>query len=514
EAEVLLSKLEELRISSGTEEDAKPVDYPTLITIKFEDTYKTTYAYLGDGKWKYSSGYFNKTSLFTFTEEEKYMPLVDEIIAIASLPQIQNFRSIPDAFEADFSHTYDQSKMAKELGKNYQAVTYYVKEDAYWGTILNGNKDEFIYYEGLTITSIMKDGQTFFEHADEYEYGGVPGEMYFRPSMEDVFYEATKFDGHAGLDFLMNEISENGTFLYGFPVACGTETYNCEIFDMGKYRQGVLLDASGLPYAGWKWLEGDTHLGDNENETICKEGLALMESIAVAEIDPEIDEYLDHARTHIGKTGEDPITKTQTALEWIKEDQKEQGLSDLTANVTKGDIYPESQVVQEYLDFFISHEPFKIELWSFSNFTMDHEVLTIDGMDFYHSSIVRSHDNSFDYDFIYIALGDYVYQGGQEGLRKYPKDSYFTQKEVDLQLPEGLTPTASHMPKFMTAYDATIDGEKYIVEEWGNKDKTITYFCKDGKIVGFSFMDKGHKIVYHVVDFEKKADASLLVVPE
>ncbi|MBR3057272.1 MAG: hypothetical protein IKG93_04810 [Clostridiales bacterium] len=514
EAEDLLAKLEQLREDSDTQTSDISTNGSPLLRVSFDDVLRSEYKYYGKGKWTYTSGFMGTTSMFSYDDPEKYMNIIEEIVTSACLSRIQTYKMY-EAFEPDFSNPYDQSKLAKEYPNGtYQVVEFYVKDDSFWMYEIIRQNDELIYYEGLTINHVLADGQDYPEHADEYEYGGVKGEMYFRPTMEDVFYEANGFDGHGSLDFLLKETPDTYTFLYGIPVKCGSSDFYCEVFESGAMRETILLDPDGYPFAGWKWSEEKIILGANDNEAICGAGLALMQGIITRDMDPDIEEYLDHARTHIGVPGQDPKSVNQTAADWIKADQKEQGLPDLTAEIKKeSKEYSDSPVVKEYMDYFASRKEYKLETWTFGNFRFEHEIVTADNMDFYHISNVHSHDNSFDYDFLYIALGDYVYQGNPEKPRKYPKDSYFTREEVDLQLPEPLTPSNSHKKEFITAYDATIDGDSYIVEEWKLDGEKITYFCKDGRIAGFSFKDLGHKMVCHIVDFSKTADDSLLREP-
>ncbi|MBO4496212.1 MAG: hypothetical protein J5752_10195 [Clostridiales bacterium] len=504
---------------------------PSVI-ITFEDTYKSRFTYISDGIWQYTSMTFHFDQYFQPKDQEAAERLLDELRMLASLPVISDTRDLPGSLKADFSRTYDSPMLSDEYPNgNYQALVFHLQKDSYWYYLHSEEGEGVFYFEEMHSESSVGTGRPNVISQDEYEYAGIPGEMYYRPDMTDVFYPAEEFAGHGSLSYLLKEKEDAYRFLYGIDVSNGTEKYRADVYENTKYRLAVLMDEQGVPFAGWKWNDEREDWDATKVEGIYP-GIGIIRDIVTQDWNPEIEEYLEHARAHLAGSGSQTgqsgssgsngqgapgtgsgsdSSATKSAVDWIREDQDAEGLPDLTGKIKKGDSIDHSPVMKDFLDYLDNDGPYSLEYWAFGCFKKYHGVLTVQDMDFYHSEIVASHDNSFDFDFLYVALGDYVYQGSIEDPKRYPKDEYFTEREVRLQLPDPLTPEKEHT--FKRAYEGTIDGRAYTIEEWSVGGKDVIYYCQDGRLVGFRSVENGYTMFYHVVGFSESADEDLLVVP-
>lgn len=533
EAKVLFDRLEALRegSSASSSELEEQVRKSAPVMITFQDSFKSRYIYMNDGIWRYSSMTFHFDTYFRPEDQEASTRLIDELCMQASLPVISDIRDLAGTLKADFSKSYDSPTLSDVYPKgNYQAVVFHVNQDSYWYYLHSEDSEGGVFYfEEMHSDLTSGSGQTNVFSADEYEYAGIPGEMYYRPDTTDVFYPADGFAGHGSLSYLLKEKEDAYQFQYGVDVSNDETTYRCDLYQNSKYRLAVILDEKGVPFTGWRWSEIGENWDDSSENMPIQPGLGVIRDIVTQDWDPEIEEYLEHARAHLagqnGQGGQDgkngqgapgtgsgsDSSATKSAADWIREDQDAEGFPDLTGKIKKGDSIDHSPVMKDFLDYLDNDGPYSLEYWAFGCFKKYHGVLTVKDMDFYHSVIVRSHDNSSDFDFLYVALGDYIYQGSIEAPNRYPKEDSFDEREVRLQLPDPLTPEKEHT--FKRAYEGAIEGQAYTIEEWSVGEKDVIYYCQDGRLVGFRSVENGYTMFYHVVGFSESADEDLLVVP-
>jgi len=524
ETPALFERLEKLRENSDI--DSSLINNDTLrsnelVKLYFNDTFESEYSYCGEGIWCYESYYLSLREYFRPKDKETAERLLDELITLTSLPEISAYyqknqeNQKNTKLTADFGVTYDKSVLASDYPSgNCQIVSYYVNDRCEWTYILIKDGDALFYFEGDNKeTDATVGGQTVIEHEYEYEYAGREGEMYYRPNTEDVFFPAEQFEGNGSLDFVLKETAQPYTFLYAFRVTDGTDDYHCEIYERDLERMAILVDSEGNPCAGWRF---NGEIKEQADHVTFDNGVSVIQGIVTIETDPGIDEYLEHARAHKGVPNATPTPKTDpnmSAADWIEYDQEELGLPNYMGAFQKGKDIDGSPVVSAYLDRFKNGEPFSMDWWQLGQGRYEWNTLTVRGMDFYHSKVVSSHNpNTSGYDMLYLALGDYIYQGAIEDARRYPKDDSFTEREVQLQLPYALQPNREF--EFIQAYEGTLNGEEYVIEEWTADHDKVIFFCQNGEVKGFRLIDNGVNTVCHILGFETKARDSLLVEPE
>ena len=522
-AEALLKRLEDAREKGSISDDASQEikDRNKAVTIVFEDTYQSRYSYEGNGIWLYQSGAFRMHDFFRIDDEKENERLLDELCMEAGLP-ILSEKNGGKTMNADFSKIYDQPALADTYPQgNTQLVWYYVNPETDWYYMRCIEDDATYYQERMSRTYQADDGQNVPENWDEYEYAGVPGEMYYRIDMKDVFMQAEKFEGFGSLDYLLKEKEDPYTFCYGLDVINGTQTLRCDIYRNSVKRLAVILDQNGVPTCGWTWREEGVVQERGQTKFNLCSGLGIIEAIQMNDWNPAIDEYLEHARDHMiypgdqdpngrGNTGNGNSNKS--AADWIRYDQKQEGLPDLTDKIVKGDSIDHSDAVQHYLDYLAQGKPYTMILSYFGAFMSYHDMLTVRDMDFYHTIQMQSHDNAGDMDFLYLALGDNIYMGSIEDPQVYPKGDSFSIAEVQMQLPDALSPAKEHT--FLRAYEAKVDNTDFVIEEWSVEGETVIFYCMDGAIIGFRANVNGFTMIYHLLWFEEKADESLLKEPD
>ena len=194
------------------------------------------------------------------------------------------------------------------------------------------------------------------------------------------------------------------------------------------------------------------------------------------------------------------------------EDLSAHGFFDITGPVTEGDALDTSPVVQGYIDYFQSLQPFTLEMWTFGAYRIEEDVLSFDGKDFYNFVDVSSHDGSFDYDLTRVLIGDTIYTCGSDGMQRAdPKSEYCTDSEILYSLPDIFIPT--HTVKFNRAYNGTLDGVEYVIEEWSYQGETFTFFCRDGEILAVKFHRFGELMYCYFAKFSRSADSGLIRKP-
>ncbi len=513
EAQVLFDRLEKLRKNSSSPKETLDAEtnLPGTVQVTFEDEFQSKYSYLRDGIWRYQSFALNSDIYFAVNDQKENMRLLDELRTYASLPEINNSNRM--RLQADFATTYDKPVLQDQYPQgNSQRVRYYVNDVAYFEYTCYAKGDAAYYHEFMYSNDVAMN-YTFTK--DEYEYGGVSGEMYYRTEMPDVFWTADRFEGYGSLDPLLKESEDPYTFEYGFAASDGGKSFHVDVYSNSMYRLALCMDANGVPFAGWKWSDTSALQERDAKKMAWKAGMAIIQTIVTMDQDPKLDQFMEHAGSHtIIQGDEDTQSSTTTtanrkAEDWVRADEKEEGLPDLTGKITNiGDEIDFSPVVQDYLEYFEGGRPYYMELYCFGGSQKNHEILTVKDMDFYHSVSMLSHESDQTIEYQCVALGDTTYLKSGDDLFTEPKAADFSNKDVLEQLPDALSPLKTHT--FVKAYPATIGDLEYVIEEWLVEGQPTLFYCYDGDLSGFLTTVNDTSYTWHLNWFEIQAKDSLL----
>ena len=276
----------------------------------------------------------------------------------------------------------------------------------------------------------------------------------------------------------------------------------------------LLLDKDGMPFAGWKWF-AKAPWTEESGKNFLQKGLTLMTSIITQHVDTNMDQRFDDIKKNVVKTGQTGTSRSKEDVlrEWLKENN----LPDLDGTIVKGKTYKESPVVQAFRDHLEQHEDFTAEFWTWEEICLTQTSVSTKEQDFVYVESVRFYD-FFDetYDSVWKTTGVELGMGNTEEIGEPGKNDHFwntCNSYGVIRWPVALTIYKRDV--FVQAYEATIDGEEYIIEEWGLRtgnardEVDVIYFCKDGKIIGFKENEFDQMKTTYLTEFRDGTDESL-----
>jgi len=521
-------RLDAFHTEYGTnEQQVQEIPDNELICVEFSDTFKTRYYYFGEGKWAFEQKLIGDKRTFEVSDQGVNNKYADELLARIGLNllSIDLLRAEPITYDI-FSSFYSNPKLSKEYkDANEQRVSFYSYDDDTWDFYVLRNGEDFQYCEKNTLgwtnnyTGMQED--TYY---DFYEYIQSGNEKYSNRSSVSKDYQVTSaFGGKGSTYLLMQDPDEKFSFEYGFTAKDGEESISCEVYKSENCRMTLLLDEKGMPFAGWTWFEKTPEMG-KMNTHLYKQGLTIMPSISTKKSDTDLSQVLDKIKQAPNGEKKDIVGVDKPVEELLHDWQKEMNLPDLTAQAVKGKGYQNSQVVQDFMDLLDQHNDFMADFWTWDDYWCEHTKVTTKEDDFVYAS------TAYDYDSVVRDLGNSDTVWKTTGYELGKKDSdylgdpgkndYFWQTvgHGPVGWPKALTPSSKS--KFIAAYDATIDGEDFIVEEWEwmsiqRSQKTfgdrmqIIYFCKDGKVVGFTERKDDEISTTYLMEFKEGTDEEL-----
>ncbi|MBO6303071.1 MAG: hypothetical protein J6N15_11605 [Ruminiclostridium sp.] len=498
----IYERLKAMRESSETQTVQDMKD--GLLTVDVKNTLRSKYIYCGDGNWYYSditnSGcrlipddkngsaliadeLTAHTALDILAEDDKYdigIPTVGDITAEKGEPRLNN----------------DISSVCGET------VHCYINDRTRRNFYFARSSDDFYYSEdSSTRTDVMTDGVPYYQSSDEYEYFGNSDEAYCRHDMYDIFYPADTFEGTWETVPLAKRIAERYTFAYGFDVGISTDNYRCEIYKSTDDSIAALLNDEGRIVSAWQYGA---------------DGLTVMTAVkSIEEMPVDMNELLEHARTHTKEIADQKeLDRKKTVDDWYKEDTAKYDLPELLGDIAEGEAVSEPTTVRRYLDLFRSCKPFTLEYRAIGGFRNDYNYLTYDGMDYYVNEIVASHDNTFDFQIEFLAVGDYTYTSGDNGsFTRCKKGENDTSEAIWYYLPDALEPFDGM--NFVSAYKGTINGEEYDIEKWEFQNHNpVLFFCRNGKIEAFRYNVFDRRTVFYITEFSETAQSEFIKTPD
>ncbi len=475
-----------------------------LLTVNVDNTLKSKYIYCGDGSWYYSDIATSECRLTPDDKSESAL-LADELIAHTALDILaeDNEYNIYFSPVRDITAEKGASRLDSDTSSACGEVVYcYVSDRTKRNFYFARNNDDLYYSENSsTLTDVVTDGVPLYQNSDEYEYFGNSDEAYCRHDSYDIYYPADTFEGTWEAVPLAKRIADGYTYAYGFDAGVSDKTYRCEIYRGSDDTVAVLLDNDGKIVSAWQY-------GSD-----CFTVMTAVKSIDEMPVD--MNELLEHARTHTKEIADQKeLDKKKTVDDWYKEDAAKYDLPELLGDITEGEAISEPTTVQSYLGFFRSCKPFTLEYRAIGGFRNDYKYLTYDGTDYYVNEIVASHDNSFDYQIEFLAVGDHTYTSGDNGsFTRCRKGEYDTPDAIWYYLPDALEPLDGM--SFVSAYKGTINGEEYDIEKWEFQNHhPVLFFCRNGKIEAFRYNVFDRRTVFYITDFSETVHSEFIKAPD
>lgn len=517
----LREEVEAFSAEYGTNKQ-KVSDLPTgeLICVEFQDVYKSRYYYYGEGKWAYTRELYGDVQTFEVTDKAANDKFVDEMLARLALIQLSPELRRAELITYDADSFYSEPKLSKEYkNANSQSVSYSLGYSTTWDFSVLREGEDLLYSEKETFrTTNNNDGIQESVYNDYYEYVQQGQEKYFRESaIQDLYREAADYQGRGSRYLLMQDPITDYSFEYGFTATDGEEHINCEVYSSEDCRMTLLLDKDGMPFAGWKWF-AKAPWTEESGKNFLQKGLTLMTSIITQHVDTNMDQRFDDIKKNVVKTGQTGTSRSKEDVlrEWLKENN----LPDLDGTIVKGKTYKESPVVQAFRDHLEQHEDFTAEFWTWEEICLTQTSVSTKEQDFVYVESVRFYD-FFDetYDSVWKTTGVELGMGNTEEIGDPGKNDHFWNTCNScgvVRWPVALTIYKRDV--FVQAYEATIDGEEYIIEEWGLRtgnardEVDVIYFCKDGKIIGFKENEFDQMKTTYLTEFRDGTDESLFNV--
>ncbi|MBR2750716.1 MAG: hypothetical protein IKD90_06270 [Clostridiales bacterium] len=503
-------KLESLRKEHGANEQRVPeLDSDWRLSVEFLDAENNKYFYYGDGKWAYSNSLYGIRSCFEVPLEQENDKIVDEMLTYLCLSTQWKKIGLKESYTCDLSNCYSDSRLSpKYKNANKQEISYcFGEDDETWkySVLLDGTNRK---YNEDTVFKLMNNytGALFEIWDDHYEYAENETEKYYRVNLAGNEYsEADHFEGNGNQYLLLLDPTDPCTFEYGFTVGDDENSYAVEIYKSNDSRLAVFLDQDGMPFAGWQWFEKT----QNEND-IFREGFAIIESIQTTKEDTDLTSYFEVAKQNPAQIGPNQSGSQKSKADQIRDEQKRLGLPDLTAQVVKGKTYQDSPVVQSFFDNLAKHDDFTLEYYTLEEYFSERSKITTRGYEFVAEITAESADHSEPLSNRIWKTNGIADIPDAESIGEPGKNDSFWENYSD-QLPKAFVQTKYSF--LIEAYDATLNGEPYIVEEWevgnrGNKQRFL-YFCKDGRVVGFRRSDMKLDSVTHIVSLRDGTDEAL-----
>ena len=547
QSQALISDLMEFFEAHSDADDGNPwrdYDYANTMTIdgsivsvfSYDET-EMAFQYLGNGEWFYTD-MFENIRTFTVTDEKENHDMLERIYeeaARAAFWKCGDLMTIVNgSWKVDWDKEYDSSRVtAEQKEANFEIMYKYIDEREFQ-SIFRASDDNSMYFcenkvrqtdakvDGVPVTEdvdyyefIMEDDVAYARYDTVPEYSKVdtgslvPG-LSFAKTLD--LYE---FVGGYEVDFTEFANDEAPESLagpdagYGFDAnghrLISNTTYvpaYCEIYRAGDGYDdetiAILLTSDGHIIGGWEYGS---------------DGLIVYYFIGLGTMDVDLHEDIEFAEGNTAESNQQKKDDAEkTAEDWQREDLTAHGFFDLAGTVTEGPAIDSSPVVQGYIDYFQSLQPFTIEMWTFGAYRVEETVLSFDGTDFYDFTDVSSHDGSFDYDLTRVLIGDTMYTTGSDGMqRSDPKSEYCSDSEILYSLPGIFIPT--HTVKFQRAYNGTLDGQEYVIEEWTDQGGTFTFFCRDGEILAVKYWEFGYTLYCYFAEFSRSADSDLIRKP-
>lgn len=483
-----------------------PLENSEIILISDSLT-RSSFYYLGNNEWLYSDLITNRAR-FTLDEETNRF-LLDQLRSEAAISAItvnaySEIRKLPDAFAVDWTSSYTSPRLSdSQKNTNSQYSSAYIDQRRYQECIFTTSGDYLLYQQSDRERSNTGISDTpYYLDSECYEYVTDGNDAFSRTDFTVVYYPADSFAGTYTPVPIGTLLSESGTFLGGYEADSSSGKCTLEMYDLSGATWYLVLSESGEILSGWC----------AENSTL----IAFTSLLNYDTEDPEADvkEVIEFAKNNTKSVKEKEAEDAKkTDAEWRKEDALEAGFFDLGEDLIKGDPIDGSPVVESLISEALSTKTYTIEFYSYGNYRLHEYLMTADGQDYYSYQKTQSHDNSFDYDITNVVVGDSIYQYSTDSdIMVFPRKEGYTAEDPLFNLPEIFQPTSA--PEFHGAYEATMGGEEYVVEEWLEKGSLYTCFCKDGKLVAIKFMDQGGLYFGYFTRWEKTAEEKLLNAPD
>lgn len=492
----------------------------TILSLYNESVKNELWLYMGDGKWFYEDNLGRKATYQV--EESVNNAALDRAYTWLALGCYSDHELIPSPIfgqmTVDWNATYSETKLNPATAKNNVCfISRYLSRVSYRLIRSEVEKDGFYYCDCTTqATGMDSSGLPYTEDLEFYEFIFQGNKGYYRWDTIPAFYAcseddfrgeyepgtissrlAAEFDFEVGYEVFVDSTFADASRYDELPVdAAGIEFYRSRV---GNTTFAVIVDVNGNYIAGFEY--------DDTSSIIYMYIREFSTESQLSDLMKDAEEHDAGNGSGSGNGNGDP----QSASEWRTKDLLEHGFFDLSGTLIIGNEIKESPVVQDYLDHLEALEDFTFHFWIFGDYLVKENMVTYSDGDFYEFKDVSSHDNSFDYDITRIKIGDTIYYGSSdEDWKSYDTDD-LPETEVLYSLPGALNP--KHDPVFVRAYDATLDGEEFIVEEWKYDGVTYTYFCKNGNIIALSYVEFGATLYCYFTYTSKDAEKSLLKKP-
>jgi len=507
----------------------------TLVTVTCQET-QTEVMYLGNGDWLMRD-FSGHEHAFRASSDEESRAMLDQIYeaaAGAAFGKCGDLMTIVDGTWAiDRSAPYDAPKLeAGQKNASMETIYTYISESTFQSVTHAADSDSIYVCENTVLqTDATVDDVRVPQDLSYYEliieggvgyarYDTVPvytklddadiaGVMPFTPfaktldlydfvggfAVSYVPYEESRAagsDAGYGFDSEGHRLISSSTMVPAF----------CEFYRVGDEADAetiaVLLDEDGKIIGGWEYGA---------------EGLTVYYFIGSATVDVDLQELSAFAEENTEEKAQQAVADAdKSAADWQREDLEAHGFFDLSGVVTESGDLDESPVVQGYIDYFQSLQPFSLEMWTFGAYKIHQSVLSFDGADFYDYDGVSSHDGSFDYVVMRVRLGDTIYTATDDGMQRAdPAGPEFSDAEILYSLPDIFIP--GHKIEFLRAYTGTLDGREFVVEEWSYRGVKFTFYCQDGEILAVKYPEFGSMLFCYFSEFTKSADYELIKKP-
>ncbi len=313
-------------------------------------------------------------------------------------------------------------------------------------------------------------------------------------------YAAEVSDGYIDYSELVCSISESRLFLYGGDL-------EISLYD-------VISSENGFEVMYNTWKAGSIEINEDGTLTLYIDHPFTEDNMSLPLIleryTPEINDDIEYV----------PVkpTKRPSSDEFAAKDTEKYGLLDLTGERVMGQEIDDPHVFSEYRKYVAEGGAYTIEVYTAGADRLEYELCTFDGKNGYEREdrvLHDENDRASGWELILLDDSEYscYYKPERYDLRKFERRN----REPGSKPYSNLLGELEDMPRiFVKAYMITIGGVEYICEEWNFEeiDNGIFVYSIDGVIKGYEGSFYGDPVIGTVTRLEKKADDSLIRIPD
>lgn len=314
-------------------------------------------------------------------------------------------------------------------------------------------------------------------------------------------YAAEVSDGYTDYSEIVCSISESRLFLYGGDLSVS-------LYDVVSSENGLEVQYQTLK-AGSIEINGDGTLTLYIRHPFTENNMSLP--LVLERYTPEITDQSEY-------TPAKPV-KRPSSEEFAAMDTEKYGLLDLTGERVMGREIENPHVLSEYRKYAAEGGAYTIEVYTAGADRLEYELCTFDGKNGYKRQERTLHDENDRATGWEIILYDDSEYSSYYKLERYDLRKFERRDRENAVNPYTDLLTDLHEDKplnFVKAYMITIGGVEYVCEEW-KSDAAVSGFSVysiDGVIKGYEGSFYGMPVVSTVTRFERKADDSLIRIPD